>query len=88
MTEKVMGAAPHTPTTVLERVVSDLALSVGDLAMCHPVDGARELLLKLAGIAQCATRAAQELNELDQEGAFEAMQAEADRGVALDRRVS
>jgi hypothetical protein len=89
MTDKVFPVPAHTPQSVLERVTADLALSVGDLAMCHAVDGALEIIRKLSSIAVCATRAAQELNEMDLAGEFKRIAAEADRDAAqASRRVS
>jgi hypothetical protein len=84
MTDKVLPVPVVTPQSVLDRAVSDLAQSVGDLA----IDGARELLLKLTGIARCAIRAAQELNEMDLAGEFVRIAAEADQDAAqASRRV-
>jgi hypothetical protein len=89
MTDKVLPVATHTPQSVLERVTADLAISVGDLALCHAVDGEKELVQKLAGIAQCAIHAAQELSQMADAGEFERIAAEADRDAAqASRRVS
>lgn len=86
MTDKTLPAPIHTPQSVLERVTSDLAISIGDLALCHPVDGAEELCLKLAGIAGCATRAVRDLRELERQGDFARIEAEAAQGEARDVR--